>query len=1010
MTSSAVEDKILGYGYITKVGIDEILAADIIDSTESFSDSDDLLMTAKAINDRIESFGYGTGTMSSWTLTGDSGTQTITNGNTVDIAGGTGITTAASATDTVTVNLSAGTNDLSDVTINSGTLANGQILQYSSGESAFINATNQAITMSGSTTNGVLTRNSSTEATVESSLTFDGTSLNLADDKILSLGNSNDLQIQHSSPHNYIDLNNGNIYFRDDADNNIFIVYREGGGVQLSEGDLKIPATSKLYLDGGGDTYIHETSGNNVEIVVGGTNLLDIVEGGTDYVRVRDDVLLGAGSSLDMYMLHTGGHSYIYNGTGNLNIVQQVDDGDLILMSDDGSGGNTAYLTLDGSEKFVRVPDDGIRLTVGAGNDLQLLHNGTNSYIANYVGDLVIENHEADKDIIFYNDDGSGGTAAYLTLDGSATLVNFDKASRHMDNTKLYLGGGLDLELYHTGSDSYIANTTGDLYIQNEVDDKDIIFRTDDGSGGVTPYITLDGSDTRINIDKKMTFPASHTTDKIVMYRGGNEKIGTEANTLLFTADNFKYKDVGGAVNFELDSSGIPSFEQGAIIGGFGARTTGGTTDWNDSTNARSGNGHTLLLSTATNGPGADVVNTTNTTYIHPFSFEYSSYDNDGNMTQIGIPYYFANNDGVRPCIRSRYSGTWSNWHSLITGNNAGQIQGSGTAGASAPAYSFNGDGTNDLDTGMYRSATNQIGFATNGVQRMTIGNTALKVDDIHSLSNDNNRLILDDDTNSSQGNGVSLTGANHIYLCPDETNNGTGEVRVIKGTDNDLDSGTATELFRITNAGKVGITEDSIDANLHITGSPVVIKMERAGHRAMRMGTPSNSSLFVFADSDNLQSNQRMVIDNSGLVGIGTTSPYERLYVQCEDATSPAIVSNPSQTNGAIAYAIGYGDANRDYLNTWGMSYSAGANVFGYGVKPSTSSDEAFINSADNSNFKRGALYFDDELKFFNASAITGTIDTAITMTERFRVDADGDGFFDRDVVAFQPQYQIKD
>ena len=144
------------------------------------------------------------------------------------------------------------------------------------------------------------------------------------------------------------------------------------------------------------------------------------------------------------------------------------------------------------------------------------------------------------------------------------------------------------------------------------------------------------------------------------------------------------------------------------------------------------------------------------------------------------------------------------------------------------------------------------------------------------------------------------------------------------------------------------------------------------------------------------------MVIDNSGLVGIGTTSPYERLYVQCEDATSPAIVSNPSQTNGAIAYAIGYGDANRDYLNTWGMSYSAGANVFGYGVKPSTSSDEAFINSADNSNFKRGALYFDDELKFFNASAITGTIDTAITMTERFRVDADGDGFFDRDVVAF--------
>ena len=45
----------------------------------------------------------GAGTMSSWILTGDSGSQTINDGNTVDIAGGTGITTAASATDTLTV-------------------------------------------------------------------------------------------------------------------------------------------------------------------------------------------------------------------------------------------------------------------------------------------------------------------------------------------------------------------------------------------------------------------------------------------------------------------------------------------------------------------------------------------------------------------------------------------------------------------------------------------------------------------------------------------------------------------------------------------------------------------------------------------------------------------------------------------------------------------------------------------------------------------------------------------
>ena len=52
------------------------------------------------------SSGAAPGQMTSWSLTGDSGTpETIENGQTVDIAGGTGLSTVVSATDTVTVNL-----------------------------------------------------------------------------------------------------------------------------------------------------------------------------------------------------------------------------------------------------------------------------------------------------------------------------------------------------------------------------------------------------------------------------------------------------------------------------------------------------------------------------------------------------------------------------------------------------------------------------------------------------------------------------------------------------------------------------------------------------------------------------------------------------------------------------------------------------------------------------------------------------------------------------------------
>lgn len=75
------------------------------------------------------------GQFAGFNLSGDTGTaQTITSGNTVDIAGGTGISTAASATDTVTVTLdntsvTPGTYNLATITVNQ----QGQITSASDG-------------------------------------------------------------------------------------------------------------------------------------------------------------------------------------------------------------------------------------------------------------------------------------------------------------------------------------------------------------------------------------------------------------------------------------------------------------------------------------------------------------------------------------------------------------------------------------------------------------------------------------------------------------------------------------------------------------------------------------------------------------------------------------------------------------------------------------------------------------------------------------------------------------
>lgn len=119
------------------------------------------------------------------------------------------------------------------------------------------------------------------------------------------------------------------------------------------------------------------------------------------------------------------------------------------------------------------------------------------------------------------------------------------------------------------------------------------------------------------------------------------------------------------------------------ITGGFGVLSTAGTLDWNDASNARSGNGMALLLGTASNGPGPS-------TYFYPFSFEYSAMNGTGQITQLAIPYSAAAHLDSGLFIRGRYTGGWSSWRKILTENGSGNISVTGAISAS----SFSGSGT----------------------------------------------------------------------------------------------------------------------------------------------------------------------------------------------------------------------------------------------------------------------------------------------------------------------------
>ncbi len=126
------------------------------------------------------------GTYSFWTLSGDSGSnQNVSDGDTVDIEGGTGISTATSATDTLTVTNTGVTSNVAGSGISvSG--ATGAVTITNSGVTSIVAGTN--VSISGAT--GAVTINSTDQytGTVTSVATSSGTFVDITGGTITGSG------------------------------------------------------------------------------------------------------------------------------------------------------------------------------------------------------------------------------------------------------------------------------------------------------------------------------------------------------------------------------------------------------------------------------------------------------------------------------------------------------------------------------------------------------------------------------------------------------------------------------------------------------------------------------------------------------------------------------------------------------------------------------------------------------------------------------------------------------
>ena len=214
------------------------------------------------------------------------------------------------------------------------------------------------------------------------------------------------------------------------------------------------------------------------------------------------------------------------------------------------SGENIVW---DSSEGTLDIKDD-VKLMIGDGDDLQLFHDGSNSYITDAgTGVLIIKTNQIEIKNAAGNADlitATESNAARLYFNGNAKLVTtntgtevtgvhvddgathdgdvtftgashnvvWDKSDDQLefaDNAKLSFGASDDLTIVHNGTNSSIENDTGTFTVKNTV------------SGGFT-YIHGDKVHLRSTTNNESFFTATHN-GPVELYYDSAEKLSTEA-------------------------------------------------------------------------------------------------------------------------------------------------------------------------------------------------------------------------------------------------------------------------------------------------------------------------------------------------------------------------------------------------------------------------------------------------------------------------------------------------
>ena len=178
-----------------------------------------------------------------------------------------------------------------------------------------------------------------------------------------------------------------------------------------------------------------------------------------------------SGSGYEGYIQMRGNDMEIRGSSGQLEFYTGSEDGSSsTLRGRFASGGN------------FQINNDAGKIELGTSQDLQIFHDGSNSYIDNSTGELQIRTaylriraKDDGEDIATFNDDA--GIDLYydgvqkINTNASGVDIGTSGNACHLmlfDGGEARFGTGQDLIIKHDGSDSYIKDTgTGDFYLSS---------------------------------------------------------------------------------------------------------------------------------------------------------------------------------------------------------------------------------------------------------------------------------------------------------------------------------------------------------------------------------------------------------------------------------------------------------------------------------------------------------------------------------------------------------------